>query len=195
MSTSTLRPGMVELRHELAALRGNWLWFVVLGVALVVLGMVAIGATFIASLATTMALGVLILIGGVSETIGAFWTRAWSGFFAHLLSGVLSIVVGMIFLRQPVNALMILTLLIAAFLMVEGIFKIVAALSYRFARWGWPLLSGVIDLVLGVLIWMEWPASSLWVVGLFVGISMVFRGMEWIALGLGFRSLPSRLSA
>ena len=63
----------------------------------------------------------------------------------------------------------------ACFLMVGGIFKIVAAVSYRFAAWGWPLVSGIIDVILGVLIWQEWPDSALWVIGLFVGINLIFR--------------------
>ena len=107
-----------------------------------------------------------------------------------MLTGVLSIVVGLMFLRAPVGSLVALTLLIACFLMVGGIFKIVAALSYRFGAWGWPLASGVIDLVLGVLIWMELPESALWVIGLYVGINLVFRGVHWIALGLALKALP-----
>ncbi len=83
-----------------------------------------------------------------------------------------------------------MTLLVACFLMVGGVFKIVAALGYQFAAWGWPLVSGVIDLVLGVMIWQEWPASALWVIGMFVGINMIFRGFNWIALGMALRSLP-----
>jgi uncharacterized membrane protein HdeD (DUF308 family) len=74
--------------------------------------------------------------------------------------------------------------------MAGGIFKVVAALSYRFAAWGWSLASGIIDVILGVLIWQEWPASALWVIGLFVGINLIFRGFNWIALGLALRSLP-----
>jgi uncharacterized membrane protein HdeD (DUF308 family) len=74
--------------------------------------------------------------------------------------------------------------------MVEGVFNIVAALSYRFAAWGWPLVSGIIDVILGVMIWMEWPASALWVIGLFVGINLIFRGLNWIGLGLALKSLP-----
>src|ERR1700748_1444273 len=87
-----------ELRHELNALRGNWFWFVILGVSLVVLGTVALGAVVIASLAAAVAIGVLLLLAGGAETLGAFWGRGWSGFFLHLLSGVLSIVVGLLFL-------------------------------------------------------------------------------------------------
>ncbi|MBV8558639.1 MAG: DUF308 domain-containing protein [Planctomycetaceae bacterium] len=182
MSKGFQRPIVAELRHELNALRGNWFWFVMLGIAL--------GSVMIASLPTAVAIGMLIFLGGVAETLGAFWCRGWSGFFFHLLSGVLSIVIGVIFLRAPVGALLALTLLVASFLMVGGIFKIVAAVSYRFAAWGWPLVSGIVDLILGVLIWQEWPASALWVIGLFVGINLVFRGFNWIGLGLSLRALP-----
>jgi uncharacterized membrane protein HdeD (DUF308 family) len=186
-STAGLRR---ELRHELDVLRGNWFWFVILGAALLILGTVALGSLFIASLAAAAAIGVLLLIGGAGEAVGAFWCRGWSGVFLHLLSGVLSIVVGLLFLRAPVGALAALTLLLACFLMVGGIFKAVSALSYRFAAWGWSLLGGVIDVILGVLIWQEWPASALWVIGLFVGINLIFRGFNWIAIGLALRSLP-----
>jgi uncharacterized membrane protein HdeD (DUF308 family) len=179
-----------ELRHELEALRGHWFWFVILGVSLVVLGTVALGSVVIASLAAAAAIGVLLLLAGAAEAVGAFWCRGWSGIFLHLLSGVLSIVVGLLFLRAPLDALAALTLLIAGFLMAGGIFKVVAALSYRFAAWGWSLASGIIDVILGVLIWQEWPASALWVIGLFVGINLIFRGFNWIALGLALRSLP-----
>jgi uncharacterized membrane protein HdeD (DUF308 family) len=179
-----------ELRHELEALRGHWYWFVILGVALVVLGTVALGAVVIASLAAAVAIGVLLLLGGAAEAVGAFWCRGWSGFFLELLSGVLSIVVGLLFLRAPLDALAALTLLIACFLMVGGIFKIVAAVVYRFAAWGWSLAAGIIDVILGVLIWQEWPASALWVIGLFVGINLIFRGFNWIALGMALRSPP-----
>jgi uncharacterized membrane protein HdeD (DUF308 family) len=189
MSATYERPPVGELRHDLTALRGNWLWFVVLGVALIVLGFIALSSVVIASLATAFIIGLLLLLGGLSEIIGAFWCRGWSGYFLHLLSGVLSIIIGVLFLRTPVDALLALTLLLACLLMVGGVFKIIAALSHRFAAWGWPLVSGLIDLILGVMIWSEWPASALWVIGLFVGISLVFRGANWIGLGLALRRL------
>jgi uncharacterized membrane protein HdeD (DUF308 family) len=190
MSTSFESPVIAGLRHELGALRGNWYWFVILGIALIVFGTIALGSVVAASLATAVAIGVLLLLGGLAETIGAFWGRGWSGFFFHLLSGVLSIVVGVLFLRSPVGAVLALTLLVATLLMVGGIFKIVAAGSYKFAAWGWTLASGIIDLFLGLLIWQEWPASALWVIGLFVGINMIFRGFNWIGLGLALRAMP-----
>lgn len=190
MTTTYERRSVADLRHDLTALRGNGLWFVLLGVALIILGIVALWALWVASLATALAIGALLLAGGAAEVVGAFWCRGWSGFFLHLLSGVLSLVVGGLFLRAPVDAVLALTLLLACLLMVGGIFKIVAALGYRFGAWGWPLLSGVIDLILGILIWLEWPASALWVIGLFVGISLIFRGFNWVGLGLALRTLP-----
>ena len=107
---AALRP---DLRHELDALRGKWFWFVILGVALVVLGTVALGSVVIASLAATAVIGVLLLLGGAAEAVGAFWCCRWSGFFMELLSGALSIVVGLLFLRAPVGALAALRLLLA----------------------------------------------------------------------------------
>ena len=87
------------------------------------------------------------------------------------------------------DALLALTLLVACFLMVGGIFKIVAR-SATGSAWGWALAGGIIDLILGVMIWQDWPASALWVIGLFLGINLVFRGINWIALGLALRSIP-----
>ena len=195
MSAGFERPLIAELRHGLNALRGNWLWFVILGGALIALGVIALGSVAIASLAAALAIGMLLLLAGIADTIGAFWCRGWSGFFLELLSGVLSIVVGLLFLRAPAGALAALTLLVACFLMVGGIFKIVAAVGYRFAAWGWALASGIVDLILGLLIWQEWPASALWVIGLFVGINLLFRGFNWIALGLALCALPQRATA
>ena len=154
------------------------------------MGFVALGALWVATLATAVAIGALLLASGVAEIFGAFWFWRWSGFFSHLLAGVLSAVVGFLFLWAPIDAVFALTLLLACLLLVGGIFKIVAALSFRFATWGWLVLSGIIDLILGVMISLEWPASAFWVIGLFVGISLIFRGFNWIGLGLALRTLP-----
>ena len=191
MSTNVRRPVVVGLGHGLDVLRGEWLWFVLLGVALILLGGVALGSVVLASLAVAVVIGSLILFGGLVEAVGAFWCRGWSGFFLHLLSGVLSIVVGVLFLRAPVGALEALTLLTAGFLLVGGIFKVVAASSYRFAAWGWPLLGGLVDVALGGLILADWPGSAFWVLGTFLGISLIFRGANWIGLGLALRSRPA----
>lgn len=189
MTTANHPLSFLELRHDLTAMRGNWLWFVGLGVVLIVTGMIALTSVVVASLATAIVIGSLLLVGGVAETAGAFWCRGWSGFFFHMLSGVLSLVVGLLFLRAPLDALLVLTLLLACLLMVSGIFKVIAAVTYRFSAWRWPLVSGLIDLILGLLILLGWPGSALWVLGMFLGISLIFRGFNWIGLGFSLHAL------
>jgi uncharacterized membrane protein HdeD (DUF308 family) len=182
-----------SLRHELEAIRGRWIWLVVLGIAMVVFGTLAIAAPFIASIATAFTLGVLLLMGGGSQLVGAFWTRDWSGFFLVLLMGVLYIVVGVLFLNRPLEALEAMTLLLACGLMIGGLFRAIGSFSYLFPLWVWVCVGGLIELVLGVMIWMQWPAASFWVIGLFVGIDLIFSGWTWIAIGLRLRRLGSHL--
>jgi uncharacterized membrane protein HdeD (DUF308 family) len=195
MSTSTeYREIRRTLRHELEAIQGQWVWLLTLGIILIVVGTLAIGAPFIASLATALTIGALLLVGGVAQLVGSFWTRDWSGFFLVLLMGVLYIVVGLLFLERPVSALEALTLLLACALIVSGIFRIVGSLMSRFPHWGWVFAGGVLNLVLGIMIWRQWPVSGLWVIGLFVGIDMIFNGWTWVMLALSLKSLPKAVA-
>jgi uncharacterized membrane protein HdeD (DUF308 family) len=189
MNTHVPTPFSV-LRHEIEAVRAHWLLLLVVGILLIVLGTIALGASVFFTFLTVVIYGVLLLIGGVGQVVGAFMSRDWSGFFLHLLTGVLYLIVGIFFVRDPGEAALAMTLLLACLLMVGGVFKVVAALTYRFASWTWMLLSGVIDVVLGLLIWRQWPLSGLWVIGLFVGINMIFNGWSWVMLALSVRSLP-----
>ncbi len=176
------------LRHELSELRGQWIWFLILGIVTIVLGMLVIGVPLMGTLAAVWMLSVLLIAGGIGQLIGAFWARRWSGFFLALLTGILYLAVGILIVDQPLEAAASLTLLIASFLVVGGIFRIVASLTYRFEGWIWPLLNGVISLMLGIFIWRHWPADALWVIGLFVGIEMVLSGWTWVMLALAVRS-------
>jgi uncharacterized membrane protein HdeD (DUF308 family) len=177
------------VKHELERLKADWIWFLLLGIGLVVLGTVAIGATLIVGLVTVVLFGVLLLLGGVAQVTSAFWAGRWSGFLVHLLVGVFYAVVGLLIIDAPEEALATLTLLVAAFLIVGGIFRIAGALTLRFSNWGWVLLNGVVTLLLGILIYRQWPASAEFAIGLFVGIEMIFNGWTWIALSLGLKHL------
>ena len=178
------------IRHELQAIRGKWIWLVLLGIALIVLGIILLGFPVITTLATVTVLGALILIAGGIEVVGAFWCQEWSGFFLALLSGILGVVVGLMLLGNPIQGGITLTILLASFLFVGGIFKAVASVAHRFGGWGWLLLSGVIDIALGVMIWRELPVSGLTIIGLLVGISTIFRGVSWLMLGLTLKQIP-----
>jgi uncharacterized membrane protein HdeD (DUF308 family) len=145
--------------------------------------------SFIATLATVAMFGTFLLAGGVIHLVNAISGRSWRGFFIHLLIGVLYVVVGMVMLNHPLSAAAGLTLMIAAILMVGGILRIVIALLERFHTWPLVLMNGFISLFLGVFIWRHFPESSLLVIGLFVGIDLLFSGWAWVMLALTVRSL------
>jgi len=178
------------LLTEIEAVRRNWGWFLALGIALVALGVFALVAAEITTLASVLLFGWLVLFGGVFEAVAAFWARHWSGFFLHLLVGVLYVVVGLLMIGHPVAVAAGLTLLLVALFLTGGMFRIVAAAMLRYPGWGWSVLDGAISLVLAVLIWANWPESSLLVIGTFVGIALVFRGWAWVMFAQAVRRLP-----
>jgi len=171
-------------------LREIWGFLVGMGVALIILGIVAIGSSFIATMATVFVFGILLLLGAMFQVVTAVWGRSWRGFFLHLLGGVLYLIVGVFMIDHPVETALWMTLLVAAGLLASGILRIVMAVVERFEGWGWMLLSGGISLVLGIAIWRQWPLSGLWVIGLFVGIEMISSGLSWAMLGLAVRRAP-----
>jgi uncharacterized membrane protein HdeD (DUF308 family) len=167
-----------------------WAFLTGMGIALIILGTVAIGSSLIATLAIILVFGMLLLLGGLFQIVTAFWGRSWRGFFLHLLAGVLYLIVGVFMLDNPGEAAMSLTLLVAAGLLVGGILRVILSLVERFDGWSWALLNGVVSLILGIAIWRQWPLSGQRFIGLFVGIEMLFSGLSWVLLGLAVRSTP-----
>ena len=179
-----------RFRIGLANLKRNWGWYLALGVVLLLVGTVAIGSSLVMTLVSVVFFGWLMIFAGLAEVIHAFWCKDWGGFFLDLLGGVLYFVVGGMLVANPAASAVWLTLLIAAFLVVGGVFRVVAALAGRPPHWGWLLLSGAMSLILGLLIWAQWPVSGFWVIGLFAGIEMLFNGWSLVMLSLAARSLP-----
>lgn len=169
-------------------LRKNWIWFLILGIILIILGVIAIGHSVYTTVASIVFLGVLLIISGALQTIYSFWAHRWSGFFLSLLTGVLYLVVGSLFVSKPLSGALVFTLLLGAFYLVGGIFRIIGSIMTRFDHWGWSLFSGIITLLLGVLILAGWPETGLWVIGLFIGIDLIIFGWVWVALSLAAKS-------
>ncbi len=184
-------PWLDALAEELHGLRKNWGWFLVLGIALIILGCVAISYSFIATLTTAVVIGVFLVIGGAIEVASGLRAGNWRGLVVHLLTGILYIVAGLLMIENPALAAVVLTLLLAAAFLAGGVLRIVISLAHRFSGWGWVLFHGVISVVLGIMIWRRWPEASYWVIGLFVGIDLLFAGWSWVMLALGIRSLPT----
>lgn len=174
-----------------SAFRDNTGRFLLWGVALVILGMIAISLTTMTTVVSVIFLGTLILIGGIVILIDAFsfWWKQWSPFFLLLLLGISYLFVGFMLVESPILASVSITLFLGIFYIIVGVFRIIYALSVRTPSWGWDLLGGILSLVLGVLILASWPQSGLYIIGLFIGIDLLFSGWTYIMAALAARSL------
>jgi uncharacterized membrane protein HdeD (DUF308 family) len=188
MSSTTQTPTMPGLASGLAPLRAKWGWIVALGVVYFIVGLIALGSVVIATAASVLVVGVMMVIAGVAEVINAFQVKSWGKFLLWLLLGALYIVAGIIAFTNPLLAAVVLTLLLGATLVASGIVRIVLAFGMQGGTpWIWVALSGAITLLLGLLILARWPVSSLYVLGIFLGVDLVLAGASWIAIGLGLR--------
>lgn len=172
-------PGAIPLR---------WQTFVVLGVVLAALGIFAMGASSLATLASVLVFGWALIIGGVLQAAHAIYQRRWGGRLLDLLTGVLFVAVGALAVWRPLESAMSLTLVIAAALLIRGVFAIAAAASDRYAHWAWGVGYGLVSVILGLVIAAEWPGISLWVIGLLVGIELLVDGVAVAMTGVAART-------
>ncbi|HEY8328608.1 MAG TPA: HdeD family acid-resistance protein [Rhodanobacter sp.] len=169
-------------------------WLIVWGALLIIAGVLALLMPAIAALATALYFGWLLILGGVFEIAYAIHTRTFRGFGWRLLSGLLTLALGIAILAMPVVGIATLTLLVGSFLLLAGIARSILAFQLRpLPRWGWVLFDGVLSIVLAFLIMAGWPQSSLAFIGLLTGFSLIFTGAWRIALGNSLRARsPSR---
>lgn len=171
---------------NVAPLRAKWGWIVALGVVYIVAGFIALGSMVVATVASVFIVGVMMIIAGVAEVINAFQMKTWGRFLVWALLGLLYIVAGFVTFENPLLAAVLLTLFLGASLVASGVVRIFLAFSMqRGTFWGWVAFSGVITLLLGLLILARWPVNSVYILGLFLGIDLIFAGAGWVGLGLG----------
>jgi len=150
---------------------------IAVGVLVVVAGILALLSPLVAGLSIAIAVGVLIVVSGVSRLFLAFKMGSFGHGLLVFLLGLLSIVIGGYMVLRPGMALATLTLVLAVYFAVDGVFQIIWAFRLRPIKgWGWSLLSGVVSLALGIMIWRQFPVSGIWAVGTLAGIQMVFGG-------------------
>lgn len=174
-----------------AALRRNWGWLLALGICLLILGIIAVLDSVLTTVVSMVFFGYILIVAGIIEAVQTFRHRDCGHLFLHALNAVLAIVVGALLLWKPLAGAMVMTLLLAMYFCVAGIFRIVVSFSVRVTGWGWTCLSGVVTLILGILIWAQWPVSGLWVIGLFVGIELIVAGWAQIMTAFAARTLPA----
>jgi uncharacterized membrane protein HdeD (DUF308 family) len=186
MSQSPTR--LAEAASGLDPLRAKSGWITALGVVYIIAGLIALGSVVAATVASVFVVGIMMVIAGVAEVINAFQIKTWGKFILWLLLGALYIVAGFLAFDNPLLAAAFLTLFLGFALIASGIMRAVLAFSiHRTMPWMWVLLSGVITLLLGLVIVAHWPVSSLYILGLFLGIDLIIAGAGWVAIGLGLK--------
>ncbi|UXN60573.1 HdeD family acid-resistance protein [Phyllobacterium zundukense] len=168
------------------------LWYLIQGALLVVAGVLAIIYPILSSVAVIIMLGWLLIISGVAQGISLVGARHVPHFWLQLISVILAFLIGFLFLRDPAQGLLTVTLLLIVFFMIEGISKIVFALTIRpFPYWGWVLASGLVGVLLSLVLWASLPVTALWLVGLLLGIQLISVGGALARLAWQVRRSPT----
>jgi len=165
-----------------------WGWFLAFGIGLLALGVAAVARSVTATVASMLFFGWLLVIASVFEIIQAVMVGHWAGLFHHLLGAILFGVMGLLLVTRPVISAEAVTFVMAIFFLIGGLFELIGSLVIALPGWGWQAADGVITIILGALVLAQWPASGLWVIGLFIGIDLIFYGFAWIALAVGLRT-------
>lgn len=182
------------LAADVEEIRSSWSWFLVLGILFIILGAVCVIGDVTATFATVLVFGWLLLISGIFALIHGFRTHTWSGFLLSLLSALFRGFTGYLLIRYPLAGAESLTLILASFFIVGGLFRAIGAGMLKFPRWGWSVFSGLVSLVLGIMLLVQFPISSIWFIGFAIGVDLIVDGASLIGLATAIHSLPGPLA-
>ncbi|HIG44012.1 MAG: HdeD family acid-resistance protein [bacterium] len=168
----------------LDGIRENASLTVAVGIILLVIGTFALVSPFVAGLTISIMVGVLLAIGGVSKCVLAFKTGVFGRGLLMFVLGSLMTITGLYMVVQPAAGLISLTLILVIYLVVTGVFELIIALQVRpEAGWGWLMFNAAVTLVLGIMLWHQFPLSGVWAIGVLFGIKMIFSGWALVYLG------------
>ena len=197
MNSSNPTPGEVQGALN-ETMRTYWVLFLVHGVIMMILGVLAVIWPQITTVAVDVYVGWMFLLSGIVGLVTMFLAPSIPAFLWSLLTAALSLIVGVLLLWHPIQGVVSLTLVLIAFFIVEGIFQIAAAIRYRDAfsgSWGWMVMSGIADLVLAWLIISGWPGTASWAIGLIVGVNLFTSGLAITMAALAGRSLVKAVAS
>lgn len=170
-------------------------WSIVLSILIIVAGILAIGLPLAAGIAVNIVVAWLLAFCGAAHLVFAWHLRGVGGIVWQVLLGLLYLGVAVYLLVQPLAGLLTLTLALAIYLFIEGVLEFIFSFQLRPRQgWGWLLFDGIITVILGLMIWRTWPASTEWAIGTLVGISMIFSGSTRLMLSLAARSLVPKMA-
>jgi uncharacterized membrane protein HdeD (DUF308 family) len=175
----------------IAEVRKSWVWFLLIGILLMVLGATCIVKAQTATTFSILVLGWILMISGVFWLINSFLAIASPMFFLFLLSALIRGGIGYLLIRHPNAGAEGVTMLLAVLFIVGGLFRTAGASVIKFPWWGWTVLSGIVAVVLGVYLLANWPVASTFFVGIVIGVDLLFDGGALMAFGAAIRSLPS----
>jgi uncharacterized membrane protein HdeD (DUF308 family) len=178
------------------ALGNHWRLLMLQGVAMLALGCLAIAAPVVATLATDLMVGWIFLASGVIGLIAVFSTHDVPAFLWSLVTAALSIATGILLVSRPLEGAVSLTIILVAFLSVEGVFQIATSIAYRkviASSSNWMIVSGIADLAMAAIIVANWPVSAAWAIGLLVGINLVTSGWAIVMAAFAARSIAGAL--
>ncbi|GAA3009114.1 HdeD family acid-resistance protein [Streptomyces fulvorobeus] len=169
-------------------------WLVLLGVLLVLAGLVGLVHTGVATLTSMLLFGWLLLLGGLVGLLHALQSRGTSFFWLGVVVAALNIAAGVVVIRHPQGSAEALTMFAALLFLTGGVFRLVGSVVVRGPQFGWTLLQGAFGLLLGLLVLFDWPHSSLYVLGCFFSLALLFDGLGLIAFGIGGRQIVGMVS-
>jgi len=176
------------LAEALLPLKAKWGWIVAFGVISLIAGVIALGSVVMATESAVFIVGIMMLMAGVAEIVAAFNAKDWGHRILWLLLGALYVFAGFVCIQNPFQAATLLTLMLGIALIVVGLLRIFLATRMKQGTpWGWVVVSGIISFLLGLMIVAKWPISSAYVLGIFLGVDLIFMGTGWITIGLALK--------
>lgn len=175
--------------------RDVWFWFLLLGVLLIALGVVAVAVPLAGAAVALFLVAFPLILAGFGNTVHAFYTRSWVGFFAHLGIGLLYTVGGVLLLTEPYMGFAVVAIVFGAYFFVVGAMRILLSFQVRAGRaWSWLLLSGIVSLVLGIVILASWDEKAKYILAILLGVDLMFSGFAMVMLSLAARTVSEDVS-
>jgi uncharacterized membrane protein HdeD (DUF308 family) len=185
----TLTPTYRSLGEASRHLQDRWGWIVAFGILSIILGVVALGLIVSATIASVLVVGIFMIITGGTEIVLGFSARSWGRFFLWIAAGLLYLVAGAFVVSRPLVAAAFFTLLLGVGFLALGVVRLWVAFEMPSGYRTLPMISGLVSALLGILIIAAWPANSLFVLGMLLGIDLIFYGFGWLGFGFALRRI------
>ncbi len=172
------------------AKKPRWI-LITLGILNIFFGFIALGSPLIAGATVTLLIGIVLTLNGVFELVHAFNRHGWKAGVLTFAAGIISILVGGYVMANPEAALLTITLVLSIYFVISGITQIMSSFKAPSGK-GMLIFSGFVSLILGIMIWRQWPVSGVWAVGILVGIRILFMGWGMLFMGMAIGREPKK---